>query len=138
MYVQLGLIRKVMNHPVTGDSYKYSSKAFENEDPCPSRLASHTSHLGDAGGEETAKGASKGCGGKEDGSTDAELRPFVPASVEKCSFLIRNGTGWNEWITGIQEIYLRKIVVDAWEQAGFCYPKPPSLLKQSQLDPRIS
>ena len=65
-------------HEKRQSSHNDRDKTLENEDPSPSRLATHAFHIHDRRGEKATEGPSKGCSGEEDCGADTEFRAFVP------------------------------------------------------------
>ena len=57
MYVQLSLIREVMNHPERGNTEDYGQKAFQDENPFPALFVANAVHLLNRCRKEATKGA---------------------------------------------------------------------------------
>jgi len=72
----------VVDAPVRSKGHDDTEQSLEDEDPCPSRLAAHSVHLGDASCQDAAEGAREGCGAEEEGHSEAALVTHIPLGDE--------------------------------------------------------
>ncbi len=73
------LVREIKDHPERRDTNKHSRQTFKNENPGPAVLASNTAHLANRRSEQTTERPRYSGRGEENGRSDTELAPLVPA-----------------------------------------------------------
>jgi hypothetical protein len=74
-------VGEVKHHPPAEDTDDDGHEPFDYEDPTPSFIARDAVHLGNGGGEESSKRASKCSGGEEESSTETKFLALVPATI---------------------------------------------------------
>ena len=102
---ELGLVRKVVDHPVADDANDHCCKSLEDEDPRPAWFAADAVHKRDSGGEEATEGACKCCSAEEDCGADAEFVAFVPGAEVVVDTLskVSQASPTSAWVLDSQE-----------------------------------
>jgi len=94
----------VVDDPIRRKRHQDARKTFKNKNPRPGRQSTNTIHLGNASGQDAAKGASKRGGGEKQRHPEPALVSAVP---------------------------LRDVVVDAWEETALKQAKEDACGEQA-------